>query len=434
MKKRSQNWRDLLLVYGFGLVLVFVAFYTAQKFIKPAPPNEITIAAGAVEGAYYRFAQQYANYLHAEKITLHIRTTAGSIENAQLLAAGEVDIAFIQGGTLPIPAPENLEGLASLYYEPLWLFYKQGLDLTRLGQLKTLNIGIGPDGSGTQELVLRLLDANDLDKTQENLLPLTSIDAKNALQSGTLDAAFFVTRPETKIVSELLHNPNIELASFARAAAYSRRYTYLTKLTMPEGSQDLIYNAPAQDIDLIAPTASLAVNNNIHPAIVGLLMQAATETHSSGGWFEDKGEFPNGNHLELPLNSQAEKFYKHGPPFLQRYLPFWAASIIDRLKIMLLPLLALMLPLFKILPPLYKWRMRRRIIRLYDELDELDPDTPQLAEMSLDDTKNMLEKLIDLDVRAHYLKVPVGFSDRLYDLRQHIDMVKIRLRRKLGSP
>lgn len=99
---------------------------------------------------------------------------------------------------------------------------------------------------------------------------------------------------------------------------------------------------------------------------------AAEQLHSQGGWFETKGQFPSDQLLDFPLNQEAARFYKYGPPLLQRFLPFWAASLIDRLKIMLLPLVVLLMPVFKIMPPLYQWRMRSRIYRWYRELEAVN--------------------------------------------------------------
>lgn len=424
MKKRSQNWKDFLTVFGPGLLLVVAGFYLAQQYIKPAPPREVTLASGQPEGAYYHFAKQYAEFLAREKITLHVRKTAGSMENIQLLERGEVDIAFIQGGTAPIENPVGLEGLGSLYFEPLWLFHRKSLDLDRLQQLEQLKLSVGPEGSGTRALVNRLIEDNQLETEKLNLLSLNTEETLTALESDDIDAAFFVTRPGSPLVNRLLHDQDIQIASFERAAAYERRFDYLSGLTLPEGAHDLKSNIPDRDIRLLATTANLAVHPDTHPAIVDLIMQAVTEVHQPGGWFEEEGEFPSPKHLDLPLNEQAKRFYKHGPPFLQRYLPFWAASMIDRLKVMLLPLIALMIPVFKLMPPLYRWKMRSRITKLYDELDDLDPDERQLRSLSDNEIRHRLRALEVLDQEAHDLRVPVAFSDRLYQLRYHIQLVR----------
>ena len=195
---------------------------------------------------------------------------------------------------------------------------------------------------------------------------------ESKLEAGTLDAAFFVSSPQGEIVRNLLHSGKTEPVNFERAEAYARRYSFLTSLLLPEGSEDLASNLPDRDLHLLAVTASLVNREELHPAVIGLLMQVLEEVHGKGGWFEAPGEFPTPDYLSFSLSPQAARYYKNGPPFLQRYLPFWAASFLDRMKIMILPLLGLMLPMFKIVPPLYRWRMRSRIYRWYEQLEAVD--------------------------------------------------------------
>ncbi len=433
MKKRKVSWKDVVSIYGPGIFLVIAGFYLAQYFIKPAPPKDVRIAAGQETGAYYQFANRYAEFLKKEGITLHVLKTAGSVENIKLLSNGEADIAFIQGGTIPRDNPGRIEGLASLYYEPLWLFHRKDLELTRLARLKGLKVSTGAEGSGTFALVRQLLEENRLNDENVDLVALPDADALKGLSDGSLDAAFFVTRPGSSVITKLMENPDLQVASFERASGYAKRFYYLSALLLPEGSQNLVRNIPDRDIELIAVTASLAVDPDIHPAIVDLIMQAAYSAHHHSGWFEADEQFPSPRYLELPLNDQADRFFKHGPPFLQRYLPFWAASLIDRLKIMLLPLVILLVPVFKMMPPLYRWRMRSRIFKLYDRLDELDPDKEELQAMEASERQRRLAELTLLDLRAHDLKVPLAFSDRLYHLRQHIELVRRELQKTAAA-
>lgn len=218
----------------------------------------------------------------------------------------------------------------------MWLFHRSDLTLGRLGGLENLRVAIGPGGSGTLTLVRKLLAENQLDSSCLDLLELETTEAARRLESGDLDAAFFVSRAGSDVISTLLHNKNLTLASFERARAYETRLRYLSALTVPEGSQDLVNNLPGRDINLIAPSASLAVNSEIHPAIVDLMMQGLTAIHYPGGTFENEGEFPSPKYLDIPVHERATHYYQNGQPFLQRYLPFWAASIIDRLKVMIL--------------------------------------------------------------------------------------------------
>ncbi len=421
MTVAKTTWKDSLYIYGPLLLLVAVGFFIAFKYMKPAPPTHIVIATGEANGGYHSFARQYQAYLANEGITLEIVETHGSVDNLNRLRKGEVDIAFVQGGTAPSDAQNlKLEGLASLYYEPLWLFHKVGLQLDRIGELPGLQVAVGAKASGTFSLTSLLLSDNKIDDSNIVWLSLDADEAAQKLQQRQIDAAFFVSSPNSSMINQLLHYEQIELASFQRARAYARRHHFLKELILPEGAEDLEKNIPDRDIHLLATTATLVAREDLHPAIVGLLLQAASQAHGKEGWFEDMGEFPSPRYLEFPLNKQADHFFKKGPPFLQRYLPFWAASLLDRMKIMVLPLLALLLPMFKIMPPLYRWRMRSRIYRWYNQLETLDMALINDPDTDMQTLRDELNKL-DMEVRA--IKVPLSFSDQLYHLRQHIHFV-----------
>lgn len=424
MNRHGHNLKELLTIYGPAVIIIVAGFYYAQSFIQPAPPRSLTIAAGQPGGAYHAFATKYAKFLAKEKIELNIIATAGSMENITLLNDGTVDLAFIQGGTASEVKASQIEALGSIYFEPLWLFHRSDLTLDRLGSLENLRVAIGPRGSGTLALVTKLLAENQLDSSHLDLLELETTEAARQLASGELDAAFFVSRADTDIINTLIRSKNLALASFERARAYETRLRYLSAVTIPEGSQDLVNNLPSRDIKLVAPSASLAVNSEIHPAIVDLMMQGLTEVHYPGGIFEAEGEFPAPKYLDIPVHERATHYYKNGQSFLQRYLPFWAASLIDRLKVMILPVIALLIPLVKIMPPLLQWRMISGIRKLYKKLSKLDLSDSQLQALSGEGLRTRLDQLTELDQETLSMNVPASLSDRHYHLRAHIAHVK----------
>ncbi len=427
MKKQrvEREGKEQWWLYSPLVLLVILGMVWGLAHVKPAPPKRVVIAAGEPGGAYYAHAQAYARQLAREGIHLEVLVTRGSVENLALLQSGKADMALVQGGVMPADGrTDGLAGLGSLYYEPLWLFRRQGIQFEgRLPSLHGLTISIGPDGSGTQALVKQLLADNGLEQAA-TFLALPSREAAQRLEAGTLDAAFFVASPRADLVRGLIHSPKVMPVSFERAAAYARRYPFLTTLLLPEGAEDLERNLPSQDVKLLATTAGMVVRSDLHPAVVSLMMQILSRVHGGAGWFEKRDEFPNPDHLAFPLHPQAERYYKHGPPLLQRYLPFWLASFLDRIKIMFLPLLGLLLPAFKIVPPLYRWRMRSRIYRWYDKLEDVDTSSANDPDADPAQLRAVLDQL-EREVRD--IRVPLAFSDQLYHLRLHIDFVRRRV-------
>jgi len=270
--------------------------------------------------------------------------------------------------------------------------------------------------------VLELIEDAGIPEEQLEISELTGAAAVKALQMGNLDMVMLVTSPESELVQELLRSDGVRLLSFARADAYTRRHRYLSKLTLPEGAVNLSANLPPQSVGLLAPTANLVAGENLHPALVDLLLEAAGEVHRQGGLFEQPGTFPSPRLLIFPLNDEAERYFASGPPFLRRTLPFWAATLIDRLTVMLLPLIAIIIPLMRIMPPLYKWRVRRRVYKWYKELRKLERGIQD--GIHDDDVAGYQSDLDRIDAEVRKVKIPWAYAEELYQLRLHIRYVR----------
>ena len=427
---RRATRRDLLVALLPALLFIIAAFALAYHFVKPAPPKKIVMATGKREGGYAYFGQRYREILARNGIVLELRETDGSVENVELLTAehSDVDVAFVQGGTAFAVNAPDLVSLGSLYYEPLWVYYR-GRAIDDVGALQGKKIAIGPFESGTRALALQLLAVNATVLPPTTLLPLGGKDAAEALQAGAVDAAFFVAPAEAPIVEKLAADRTLKLLSFARAEAYTRRFPYLTALMLPQGVFDFMGNIPRNDVQLISPTANLIAKDTLHPALAYLLMRAATQIHGESGLLHKAGVFPAPLDGNFPLSPEATRYYKSGPPFLQRYLPFWAANLVERLWIMLVPAIAIMVPLFRLVPPLYRWRVRSRIYRWYARLKEI--------ELQLDETPHavtldaVLERLDGIERSVNRIPTPLAYSENLYSFRQHIDLVRERVHRAL---
>ena len=416
--------KSLFGVYGVGLLLVLAGFLVAYQFVEPSPPHTITIVSGSEKGAYYQYAQDYARILKRDGITLNVMATAGSSYNIVQLAEGSVDVGLVQGG-ITSPNPE-VRSLGSLYYEPVWIFQRKGLDLKYMRDFKGRNINIGVSGSGTNTLARALLDLNGVNDSTARLVEDSAEKSLPALVSGQLDILFIVASPDADLVRTLLADTRVDLMTIRRAEAYTRVLPYLTQISLPAGVVNMAQNIPSEDVTLLSTTANLVVRPGLHPALVGLLMQAITEVHGGHSLFNRAGVFPSARYLGFPLHDSAAHFYKYGPPFLQRFLPFWAANLVDRLKIMLLPLFGLLFPVFKIMPPFYRWRVRRRIFRWYSELRQVDPEATTLNHEEIRQYRKELDRIENEVARV---EVPLSYADELYHLRLHIEMVRGKLDR-----
>ncbi len=427
-KREERDIRDTIKIFGPAVLITIIGFAVAYQFVAPAPPERISIGAGPPGSAYYTYAKAYSEILAQHGIELEVRPTAGSVENIRLLEADSdgVDVAFVQGGTGELAQSDDLLALGSLYFEPMWIFHQKDVTLKRLADLKGLRVAVGVEGSGTKVLALQLLGLNGITAENTRFFSVGHKTAADMLLDGKLDVAIFVTTHRAPYLLELVDSRSVMLMGLERAEAYAFYYHYLHVLKLPAGVIDFVDNIPSDDLMLVAPTAQLVARPNLHPALVDLLLRAAEEVHEAGGEYEKIGEFPAPKYLDFELSEDAERFYKSGPPFLQRYLPFWVATFLARMKVMVLPLLVLLFPFFKLMPPVYRWRIRSRIYRWYAELEAVDPEALKKEDVT-ERVEEYMAKLDRIEEKVSQVSIPLAYAEELYALRLHIELLRNRL-------
>ena len=425
VQRLGQMLRDIAGTWGLGIVILAAGFFVAYQFVGPPPPDRIVMATGQEGGAYQQYGEQYKAWLSTQGIEVELRATAGSVDNLKLLGNGEADIGFVQGGLGGTIPDENVVAVGSLYLEPMWLFVAENFELESIGDFAGKRIAVGAEGSGTRAVVTTLLGSFSIDSQTAAFSDLAGDELAAAFAANDIDAAFLIGAPESGAVRNLLEQPGAQLRGFERADAYVRRYPFLSEVHLPQGVLDLERDIPGEDIDTVALTAQLAANSELHPALIDLLLIAATNIHGKHSLLADAGTFPTPQYTDLPLSEEAARHFQRGPPFLMQYLPFWAATLVDRLWVLLLPLIGLALPLIKVLPPAFRWRIRRRILRLYAALEQIDPLISPIR--NADDLHDRQQRLEQLDSGSVIESVPKGYTDDVYKLRRDIDLVRRRL-------
>ncbi len=443
-RPERKSTAEVLKVWGPLLVLVVIGFGIAIAKLEPAPPRSLKIAAGSPGGAYHAYAERYRAILARDGFELQVVETAGSGENYRLLRSGEVDLALLQGGAAPDPggdaSSEQPSSLASLFYEPIWLFFRSDRPVEQLTDLAGRRVAIGPDGSGTRALALQLLADNGIGDTDAELVSLSSMEAADALAAadalspriGTsetsqavIDAAFFVSSADSTFISRLVRRDDVDLLSVRRSLAYRKAHPFLSRVILGEGVLDLEQNLPGEDVSLLATAASLVARRDLHHALVPLLLSTMEEVHGGTGLIAAAGTFPSDRYVDFPLTAEARHYLESGPSFLQRYLGYRAATAIDRLKILLLPFITLLIPVFKAAPPIYRWRIRSKIYRWYGDLswaDEILHEQPTDEEIAVH-----LEALRQLEHEVAQVSVPLSYMDEYYSLRMHIQLILSKL-------
>ena len=440
IKDELGAFRELLVEQRWLILALLTAFTGLIYYLNPFPPHALSIAAGDKDGAYWKTAEHFAEYFKQNGIQLTLVESAGSIENAQLLAeqGNAVEAAFIQGGALAPEEQSDIYSLGSVAYEPLWIFYRADLSNPpkSLTDLPRYRVGIGPALGGTQKLVREVLRLNGIDTKSLKGFSVDSY-AKNLedFQSGKLDILIKVAAPHDQGVQTLVSDNNARLLSIPDAIAYQKNLPYLYALTVPANSLDIEQKIPKESLTVIATTSSIVTHKDLHPDLQMLFLLAARDNQRSSQhlFFAKRGEFPAYVDPTITASPVALHYYDYGVPPGMRYLPFWVAGFINRMWVLILSILAFTYPVGKLNLKLREIRYHIKHRRLYEELlgtelylCEHNPDRPELIRIS--------DRLQHLNREAINVRVPVGSEADYFVLLQAIELLRAKIRERIGSP
>jgi TRAP-type uncharacterized transport system substrate-binding protein len=413
------------------LVLLIVFVFGVLWTLIPAPPKSIAIATGFQDGLYYRFGERMQSSLKKQGVELQVLKTGGTLDNLALLADPKsgVDLAMIQGGVADVSQYPHFVSIAGMFYEPVWVFYRESSfkgapdGLTLLTQLKGKRVSIGNPGSGTNSIAKLLLDTSGIKPADLEMEQLTPQEGASKLAAGNLDVVFVVAAAEAPLLKSFINLPGVRLMNFVQADAYTRALPFLTKVDIPRGLLSIENDFPGLNRQMIAATATLVSRETISPAIVSLLLENAQDVLKSYSRLQKPGDFPSINGLDFPLQMDSEIYLKDGPSFLHRHLPFWTAVWVGRFARVAIPILAILIPLIAYIPALRDLSLRIRLSRIYAELKVLERIAADPA---------MREKcrhhLAEIQIRVNAMKVSSLESKELYDLKGHVNMVRERLK------
>ncbi len=439
----SLTRKQTLLLAVAIVVGLAAALSMLSRSISPAPPSRVEMTTGAVDGASHQFALKYQAYLKVHGVALTLKPSTGSVQNLERLNA-DMPVGFVQGGlgllaldSLEPEASTPLRALGVVGYEPIWMFTSPALAKTLskgLGPLAGKKVAIGAEGSGTRKVALELLQTYGVTPANATLTADGGLAAANALLAKGLDALIMIGAPQTPAVQLLLARQDLaQLVSIEHAEGLTRRLPYMSLVTLKAGSVDPAQDQPRQDITLLTTTANLVIHKDLHPALAYLLLEAARDVHRGATLLNKPGEFPNGNATDFPLADEAVRYYKDGRPFLQRYLPYWAANALQRLLLVLIPLVAISVPVFRIVPKLFEFKEKNRLYRRYGVLLEMERDINS-RKLSPQDIAKATAQLDKIEHDVSHMKFSLDFSDRVYTLRQHVDYVRRQLHAESENP
>jgi TRAP-type uncharacterized transport system substrate-binding protein len=424
------RWRIFKLTAVVGVV--GIASLALIHFI-PTPPSRVVMATGFRGASFEYYGRQYQEIFARSHVDLELRETSGAIENLKLLQdrKADVQIAFVIGGLSDAKHAPGVLSLGPVNDQPFWIFYSANKQFDQLSQLKGKRIAIGPVGSATRYMAEQVLGKGGVNSQTATFLPFAGSAADEALKNGQVDAVWIIGVPESTAVQSFLRNPNVRPMSFPLREAYTRIFPDLARMTLPQGTIDIEQAIPSQDVQLIGTQAKILIRSDLHPEIVQLLLQTMKEVHGEADLFHRSGEYPNASDSEYTVASTAIDFYKNGPSFTQRHLPLWLSVHVQRAIAILVTGIAICLPLLHFVPQGYNWMTRRRLLHWYAQLKALEASIDSCTTY-----KVLIHKLAEIERiedAVREIHFPLRFSDQVYNLRSHIDIVRRKLASRIPS-
>jgi TRAP-type uncharacterized transport system substrate-binding protein len=395
--------------------------WLALWYFIPAPPSTITIATSPGGIAEY-IAKSYQEKFARHDVTVELRPTETPQERLRLVndRRSGVDATILLGGTSNSRQSPELLSLGRVSYNPVWMFYRGQETLDRITQLKGKRIAGNFTAGSVPNMILHAHGINSDNAVLLQLSQRTETVAVQALKDGEFDVIIDLGAADTPAIQSLLHDPNVRLMNLSQAEALTRLLPFLTRIVLPQGGVDLEKNVPANDVNLVATTSVVVVRKELHPELIYLLAQTMAEVHSAAGPFHRAGEFPTQTDPEFPIAEEARDFYKNGPSFWQRYLPFRMINFTKRMLAVLVTVIAIGIPLMNYAPKLYRWFLEAYMGKLYVRLRAIE------TELETELTAPRLVALqIDLDsIRQAINFLPLRHSDLFLSVKGHIDRAR----------
>ena len=429
--EKARTWIQFVRETWPLLILLLILILVALWFAKPAPPSTVVMGTGSKGGSYEVITAEYVKFFAQNGVKLELVETPGAEENiARLINPRDpLQAAFVQAGLVTKENSGNLLSLGSVGFEPVWFFYHNDkfdsfhLDYKNLIQQP---MAIGEKGSGTYRQAMHILELNGF-PMNDNLKALPSKEGVKAFMNGEVSSIFIVDGIESENVQLLINQPNVSIANFRHAAAYTRLAPYFHEIMIPQGALSLERDFPPEDIKMIAPTTHLLIDKNMHPAIQLLFLQAAQKINGGRTFFSHYGQFPNFMESTVQESEIAKHFYEKGTPMMMNYLPFWLAEFFDRMFLLLLPLFAFTYPILQSMPSYRLSRAQSRINEVYGSLKFFEEELA--SDYDSDQTKDYINTIDQIDQRARGLRVPKSLSGEYYSLRTNIDFVRNMIER-----
>ena len=424
-------WTGLIKGEWKWILTLIVGLVILIAFTRPLPPRDVYLAVGQQGSVFGMLGEKFVPHFADEGIRLHLVHTPGSAASLADLADKDLlpNAALMVGGIAARGKFPNLLSLGSIEYVPLWLFYRgpefQGKEL--FSHFSSKRVAVGVDGSAEEIMIKKLLGLSGVSlDARENLLKITSYEAAQKLIDGDIDAMFIMDGIDGEVVQQLLAQKDIKLANFAYAPAYVKKLPFLNTVVIPMGSLDLKTRNPTQDIQMLASSVTLLVENDMHPVIQQLFLIAADKiSNEVDQFFANPDFFPSYVDHAVPLSPVAKRFYDEGPPAFRDSLPLWFVNYMHRIWFLLVGTIAVIYPLWKLLPGYRHMRSMLLISESYAQIQRIEQQAAQTT--SAEGLQALIDELNALDAESRSSWVSSIEISRLYSMKSALNLVRTQV-------
>lgn len=419
LRKMSTAWAVILIL----VVTMFV-------FARPSMPDRVLLYTGSKQSAYYDFGVRLARDLRDRGLHADVVVTDGAIDNLRMLTGRTQAVALAPAtvdwqGQLGDEAAQ-LAALASVGFEPFWLFHRSDLPIERISDLTQRTLATEGTGTTSHNLAVELIKLNGLTDELE-VVPLpgrTSERALDGFAAGKIDAVFVSGQAESTVVASMLHSELATLLSLDRAVAYSKRISGTTVIQAPEGVFDFARNVPARNAQTLGNATCLVAHKSIDRNIVPMLLVSVENVlHDSPSLFSSE-HFPSSRHLTLPLEPSARRFFRQGEVGLSKYLPYKIVRILNHLGFFVLPILTVAAVLLKGLPIVLRIIGNMQMKAWFRRLESVEK-----RHAAGGDQRQLLEDLDSVDRDSAKAFVPRSNVQEYIDFRQFLHDMRERVQR-----
>lgn len=288
---------------------------------QAAEKRFFNIATGGTAGVYYPLGGALAEIINKNipGANATAQSTGASVANVNMLAQGNVQIAFIQndiayyastGTEMFKEKVDGLKCLATIYPETVQLVTLEKTGIKSVADLKGKKVAVGAAGSSVTGNSRHVLEAYGLTFEDINPQYLSFAEAANSLKDGNIDAAFLVAGVPTAAVQDIAAQHKVVMIPIDedKIEGMIKKYPFYTKVVIPADA----YKQGA-DITTVGAKAMLVASDkmdeqtayDITKAIFNNLDQLKA-AHAVGQYISKEAAKDG---VSIPMHPGAEKFF-----------------------------------------------------------------------------------------------------------------------------